>query len=305
MADVTGEGAERRGTARGAEGPGTDGTTPRTPGRAGSADPRNVTGDAATSRETAEARATAAAREADGRTGAPGADTLAGTPATDATAGAPRTGTTTGALGVGTTPGHQSISDRDRRDGVGTAPGRQSIGDRDRRDGVGAEDGNAGTAWREGTGADGRGSATGVGEKAGAAAEGRTRTPHETSGTTSVGTGRTTGEGVTAGARTGTGDTSRGGDSPLLPHEESDKLAKRLQQAVGGFIDEPRASVEEADHVLEEVAARFTDAITQRRRALRSSWQTSGESKGATADTEQLRLALRDYREMAERLLHS
>jgi hypothetical protein len=243
-----------------------------------------VTGDAATSRETAEARATAAAREADGRTGAPGADTLAGTPGTDATAGAPRTGTTTGALGVGTAPGHQSISDRDRRDGLG------------------AEDG---TAWREGTGAGGHGSATVVGEKAGAAAEGRTRTPHETSGTPSAGTGRTTGEGVTAGARTGTGDTSRGGDSPLLPHEESDKLAKRLQQAVGGFIDEPRASVEEADHVLEEVAARFTDAITQRRRALRSSWQTSGESKGATADTEQLRLALRDYREMAERLLHS
>ncbi|MGW7266484.1 hypothetical protein [Streptomyces sp. NPDC054842] len=288
MADVTGEGAERRGTARGSEGPGVDGSTPRTPGRAGSADPRNVTGDAVTSRETAEARGTAAAREADGRTGAPGADTLAGTPATDTTAGAPRTGTPTGVLGAGTAPGHRST------------------GDRDRRDGVGADDGTAGTEWREGTGAGGHGSATGVGEQAGAAAEGRTRAPHETAvtGTTPGGTDRTTGKDVT-GTRTGTGDTARGGDSALLPHDESDKLAKRLQQAVGGFIDEPRASVEEADHVLEEVAARFTDAITQRRRALRSSWQTSGESKGATADTEQLRLALRDYREMAERLLHS
>ena len=73
-----------------------------------------------------------------------------------------------------------------------------------------------------------------------------------------------------------------------------------MQHAVGGFVDSPRASVEEADHVLEEVAERFTDAVTQRRRTLRASWQTTGED---SADTEQLRLALRDYREMTDRLL--
>lgn len=87
--------------------------------------------------------------------------------------------------------------------------------------------------------------------------------------------------------------------SRLLPHDECDKLALRLQHAVGEFVDGPRSAVEEADHVLEEVAARFTDAVTQRRRTLRASWQTTDE----TADTEQLRLALRDYRELTERLL--
>lgn len=87
--------------------------------------------------------------------------------------------------------------------------------------------------------------------------------------------------------------------SRLLPHDECDKLALRLQHAVGEFIDGPRSAVEEADHVLEEVAARFTDAVTQRRRTLRASWQTTDEA----ADTEQLRLALRDYRELTERLL--
>ncbi|MFC9682965.1 hypothetical protein [Streptomyces sp. NPDC056948] len=100
---------------------------------------------------------------------------------------------------------------------------------------------------------------------------------------------------------------SAGAGAHLFPHDESDKLGLRLQHAVAGFVDGPRASVEEADHVLEEVAARFTEAVAQRRRTLRHSWQSveSGEGKPvSSADTEQLRLALKDYRELAERLLH-
>nr|WSY55285.1 hypothetical protein OG999_37610 [Streptomyces sp. NBC_00886] len=85
----------------------------------------------------------------------------------------------------------------------------------------------------------------------------------------------------------------------LVPHDESDKFSLRLQHAVTGFVDEPRSAVEEADHVLEEVAARFTEAVTKRRDTLHGSWESS-----ASADTEQLRLALRDYRELTERLLH-
>ncbi|MEU6917184.1 hypothetical protein [Streptomyces olindensis] len=98
-----------------------------------------------------------------------------------------------------------------------------------------------------------------------------------------------------------------GARSHLLPHDESDKLGSQLHHAVAGFVDGPRAAVEEADHVLEEIAARFTEAVTQRRRTLRHSWQSveGGEGKPvSSADTEQLRLALKDYRELAERLLH-
>ncbi|MGA5207049.1 hypothetical protein [Streptomyces variegatus] len=95
--------------------------------------------------------------------------------------------------------------------------------------------------------------------------------------------------------------------SHLLAHDESDELGSQLQHAVAGFVDGPRAAVEEADHVLEEIAARFTEAVTQRRRTLRHSWQSveGGEGRSvSSADTEQLRLALKDYRELAERLLH-
>ncbi len=101
----------------------------------------------------------------------------------------------------------------------------------------------------------------------------------------------------------------------LLPREESDKLTARLEHAVGGFVDGPRDAVEEADEVLQELAARLTDAVQRRRRTLRGSWQPSGTGEGGTKegasatiattpDTEQLRLALRDYRELTERLLH-
>ncbi|MGW8060799.1 hypothetical protein ACVV2G_00625 [Streptomyces ziwulingensis] len=91
----------------------------------------------------------------------------------------------------------------------------------------------------------------------------------------------------------------------LLPHDELDKFGQRLQHAVAGFVDAPRASVEEADRVLEEITARFTEAVTHRRRTLRTSWHDAGGDDHATStDTEQLRLALRDYRELADRLMH-
>ncbi|MCX5057452.1 MULTISPECIES: hypothetical protein [unclassified Streptomyces] len=111
--------------------------------------------------------------------------------------------------------------------------------------------------------------------------------------------------------RTGTTSTTPAATTTrLLPHEECDKLELRLRQAVSGFVDGPRDAVEEADHVVEEIAGRFTEALTRRRRTLRMSWQDGerGEKSGSPAthpDTEQLRLALRDYRELAERLLQS
>lgn len=105
---------------------------------------------------------------------------------------------------------------------------------------------------------------------------------------------------IGSGKTVDTGKTIGGSGGRLMSHDEADKWTLRLQHAVSGFVDGPRESLEEADQVLEEVTARFTDAVTQRRRTLRTSWQATGDEK---ADTEQLRLALRDYRELAERLL--
>ncbi|WP_326723432.1 MULTISPECIES: hypothetical protein [unclassified Streptomyces] len=89
-------------------------------------------------------------------------------------------------------------------------------------------------------------------------------------------------------------------DARLIPQDECDKFQLRMRHAVGGFVDGPRDSVAEADEVLEELAARFADAVARRRTKLRTSWH---EKTGTGADTEQLRIALRDYREVTERLL--
>ncbi|WP_352230235.1 hypothetical protein [Streptomyces sp. NBRC 14336] len=87
--------------------------------------------------------------------------------------------------------------------------------------------------------------------------------------------------------------------TPLMRREECDKLELRLQHALSDFVERPRAAVEEADLVLEEVSGRVTEALSRRRRTLRGSWQ---DDESAT-DTEQLRLALKDYRELADRLM--
>ncbi|MFK4064372.1 hypothetical protein [Streptomyces sp. NPDC029674] len=129
-----------------------------------------------------------------------------------------------------------------------------------------------------------------------------------------------------------------GTGTALFPPDARDKLTLRLQNAVNGFVDEPRTAVEAADRILEETIADLTHTLAERRRTLRTSWQSlPAEGTGGTAgkpspsspsspsssldatppatgshtptgdtptgDTEQLRLALRDYRETAERLL--
>ncbi|MEU3782415.1 hypothetical protein [Streptomyces sp900129855] len=117
-------------------------------------------------------------------------------------------------------------------------------------------------------------------------------------------------------AATATAPPAGGQGTHLLPEDEYDRIAARMRHAVVGFVDGPRDAVEEADQVLEELAARLTDAVDRRRRTLRGSWQEPAKGKGdggkdraaataaPTVDTEQLRLALRDYRALTERLLH-
>lgn len=168
-----------------------------------------------------------------------------------------------------------------------------------------------GTGAREGVGTSADESVSGsAGTVRGSDPDARRGTHGASSREGAGGLGRDTGDGA---VREGRGDTAVRGrpvtsgtrqvpdhDGRLLPQDECDKFELRIRHAVGGFVDEPRDAVAEADQVLEELAARFTDAVSRRRTKLRTSWQ---EKTGA--DTEQLRLALRDYREVTERLLRS
>ncbi|MER5192985.1 hypothetical protein [Streptomyces sp. NPDC002884] len=160
-----------------------------------------------------------------------------------------------------------------------------------------------------GPGAAARGRAAGAGRDAGPLSTSGEGAPprHRDTGATDTATGR---EPTTAATEHGSHAGHAAHGESLLPDDECDRIASRMRHAVVGFVDGPRDAVAEADQVLEDLAARFTDAVDRRRRTLRGSWQPAegGKDRSAQAatatDTEQLRLALRDYRELTERLLH-
>ncbi|MEU7744315.1 hypothetical protein [Nonomuraea sp. NPDC049158] len=64
------------------------------------------------------------------------------------------------------------------------------------------------------------------------------------------------------------------------------------------FVDDPRDAVQRADSLLDEVMASVHQALESRIRELQDLWKNSGHN-----DTEQLRMALRSYRDTLHRLL--
>ncbi|MBT2235652.1 hypothetical protein [Nonomuraea sp. NEAU-A123] len=64
------------------------------------------------------------------------------------------------------------------------------------------------------------------------------------------------------------------------------------------FVDDPRDAVQRADSLLDEVMASVHQALESRIRELQDRWKNSGHN-----DTEQLRMALRSYRDILHRLL--
>ncbi|CAM5646079.1 hypothetical protein SAVIM338S_06396 [Streptomyces avidinii] len=85
----------------------------------------------------------------------------------------------------------------------------------------------------------------------------------------------------------------------LLAQSDRDRLTLRLQHALGTFVRSPREAVDEADTAFADATARVTAALVERRRVIDSAHR----DLGSEAETEDLRLALRQYREITLRLL--
>ncbi|WP_055564641.1 hypothetical protein [Streptomyces atriruber] len=85
----------------------------------------------------------------------------------------------------------------------------------------------------------------------------------------------------------------------LLPQSDRDKLTLRLQHALNTFVESPRQALEEADGVFDEAVTQLTATLTERHRVLRAGWR----GQDTEAQTEELRLALRQYKETTELLL--
>lgn len=81
---------------------------------------------------------------------------------------------------------------------------------------------------------------------------------------------------------------------------------ERWHDIVAGFIDDPRRSVAEAAELVEAEVTELIALLSRRRDRLGETWQNhqASASEGGSA-TEDLRLAMRDYREFSRQLAAS
>jgi len=94
------------------------------------------------------------------------------------------------------------------------------------------------------------------------------------------------------------GDPTAGEDrSPLFPDQDLESLRSEWLGIQGRFVDEPRASVEAADHLVASTVQRLAESFARVRDTLEKQWAEGDVS------TEDLRQALRRYRSFFDRLL--
>jgi hypothetical protein len=86
--------------------------------------------------------------------------------------------------------------------------------------------------------------------------------------------------------------------TPLYDEREAGDLRTRWQNIQGGFVDDPRASVEQADELVANSIKRLAEIFAKERANLEATW-----SRGGEVSTEDLRQALRRYRSFFDRLL--
>ncbi|MDT9697498.1 hypothetical protein [Streptomyces sp. P17] len=89
------------------------------------------------------------------------------------------------------------------------------------------------------------------------------------------------------------------GPEPLVPPDERERIVQRLGRALNTFPDTPRESLEEAEGAFDDAIAQLMEALAEQRRTLREGWQ----DQDPETHSAELHLALRQYREITQRLL--
>jgi hypothetical protein len=84
----------------------------------------------------------------------------------------------------------------------------------------------------------------------------------------------------------------------LFPDSELTEFRARWDKTQIGFVDEPRAAVEQADGLVATVVKRIAEQFAAERAELEHQWD-----RGDNVSTEDLRQALRRYRSFFDRLL--
>jgi hypothetical protein len=85
---------------------------------------------------------------------------------------------------------------------------------------------------------------------------------------------------------------------PLLPKDMAQDLQSSWDRIQTGFVDEPRAAVQQADELVTQAIKSLAENFATSRNRLEEQW-----NRGNDASTEDLRLALKQYRTFFHRLL--
>jgi hypothetical protein len=88
------------------------------------------------------------------------------------------------------------------------------------------------------------------------------------------------------------------GKVALFPDTDLQQMRSRWTDIQVEFVDEPRRSVEEADHLVAQTIQRLAQSFANERSTLEGQW-----ARGGDVSTEDLRVALQRYRSFFDRLL--
>ena len=86
--------------------------------------------------------------------------------------------------------------------------------------------------------------------------------------------------------------------APLFEKDATDKFQSRWLVIQSKFVDDPGDSVKQADSLVADIIQDITDNFANRRSTLEKDWNGGGQ-----ASTEDLRIALQQYRSFFNRLL--
>jgi hypothetical protein len=87
-------------------------------------------------------------------------------------------------------------------------------------------------------------------------------------------------------------------DELLFADDDLSGLRSRWDDVQAAFVDDPAVCVQKADALVAEVVEQLSAGFSEARSRLEAQW-----ARGEDASTEDLRLALRRYREFFQRLL--
>ncbi len=93
-------------------------------------------------------------------------------------------------------------------------------------------------------------------------------------------------------------ESAGSGDQMLFADGELSGLRSRWTEVQSAFVDDPRDCVQKADGLVADVVEKLTAGFAQARSQLEEQWD-----RGEKVSTEDLRIALKRYREFFERLL--